>query len=161
MSVESVRDYLKKFNADGKVIEMDDSCATVGLAASTLGVEEARIAKTMSFLIDGEVILIVTAGDTKIDNGKYKREFKSKAKMVPFEETENLTGHAAGGVCPFAVKAGVKIYLDHSLKRFTTVPAAGSHNGIIELTLAELEEFSQADGWIDVAKMAEPSLQPV
>lgn len=154
MSVEIVKEYLKKFNADHKVLVMDESCATVPLAAQTLGVEEARIAKTMSFLINDQVILIVTAGDTKIDNAKYKKQFKIKAKMIPFEQTEELTGHAAGGVCPFGVKEGVKIYLDESLKRFKTVfPAAGSHEGIMEVTMDELVLFSGSDEWIDVSKI--------
>ncbi len=123
-------------------MEIDESSATVALAAKALGCEEGRIAKTISFSLDGEPILIVTAGDTKIDNAKYKSRFGKKAKMLSHEEAAQLIGHAVGGVCPFAVNDGVKIYLDESLKRFDTVyPACGSSNSMIELTPAELEEY--------------------
>lgn len=123
------------------------------LAALALGCEERRIAKTLSFHVGGDVVLVVAAGDAKIDNGKFKAQFGTKAKMLAHEEAEPLIGHAVGGVCPFAVNDGVKTYLDVSLRRFETVfPACGSANSAIELTLAELEDCSQANGWVDVCK---------
>ena len=129
------------------------SSATVALAAQALGCEPCRIAKTMSFLVDGHAILIVTAGDVKIDNAKYKAQFGCKAKMLTPDEVEAMIGHAVGGVCPFAVNDGVTVYLDDSLKRFTTVfPACGSGNSAIELTIAELEQYSGYVSWIDVCK---------
>ena len=154
MSIEKVRTYLKQFNADNRIIEFATSSATVELAAQAAGCEPARIAKTLSFkLHDDSVILIVTAGDAKVDNAKYKHFFGCKAKMLTPEEAVELIGHAVGGVCPFAVKPGVKTCLDVSLQRFTTVfPACGSSNSAIELTCEELYELSEALAWVDVCK---------
>lgn len=153
MSIEKVRNYLSGFGADGRILEFPVSSATVELAAKALGCQPCRIAKTLSFKVGDRVVLIVCAGDVKIDNRKYKDFFHTKAAMLAREETEALTGHAAGGICPFAVNDGVKIYLDVSLKRFSTVfPACGSPNSAIELTLPELERFSGSSDWIDVSK---------
>lgn len=136
-----------------RILEFDVSSATVELAAQAVGCEPERIAKTMSFLVNEEVILIVTAGDVKIDNKKYKQYFHAKAKMIPFEEVEGYIGHAPGGVCPFAVKEGVRTYLDESLKRFETVyPAAGSANSAVRLTPQELEQCIENVTWIDVCR---------
>ena len=154
MSIEKVREYFKKFNIENKIKEFSVSSATVELAAKALGCDEARIAKTLSFKTDEDVILIVTAGDVKIDNSKYKSNFHKKAKMLQYDEVEPLVGHKVGGVCPFAVNQKVKIYLDNSLKRFETVfPACGSANSAIELTIDELEKYTQFDSWIDVCKL--------
>ena len=154
MAIERVKEYLKTFGVEGKILEFDVSSATVELAAAALHCEPCRIAKTLSFLVNGYAILVVAAGDTKIDNPKYKAQFGTKAKMVPPQEAETLVGHAVGGVCPFAVKDGVKIYLDQSLKRFDTVfPACGSSNSAIELTIGQLEEYSGYEGWEDVCKI--------
>ncbi len=154
MAIEKVREYLKQFGADGRIRELAKSCATVELAAQALHCEPRRIAKTLSFHLDDRVILIVAAGDARIDNRKYKEQFGRKAKMLAGEEAEPLTGHAVGGVCPFAVKEGVAIYLDVSLKRFETVfPACGSANSVIELSLDELERFSGSSQWIDICKL--------
>lgn len=154
MAIERVKEYLKTFGMEGKILEFDVSSATVELAAAALHCEPCRIAKTLSFLVDGYAILVVAAGDTKIDNPKYKAQFGTKAKMVPPQEAETLVGHAVGGVCPFAVNDGVKIYLDQSLKRFDTVfPACGSSNSAIELTIGQLEEYSGYEGWVDVCKI--------
>ena len=154
MSVEKVRKYFKTKGIDDRIQEFEVSSATVALAAKALHCEENRIAKTLSFHIGEKVILIVAAGDTKIDNAKYKAQFGTKAKMLSFDEAEPLVGHAIGGVCPFAVNAGVETYLDVSLKRFSTVfPACGSPNSAIELSLKELEEYSGYIKWIDVCKI--------
>ncbi|MEY8411058.1 YbaK/EbsC family protein [Lachnospiraceae bacterium 62-26] len=154
MSVEKVREYFKTKGIDERIQEFEVSSATVSLAAKALECEESRIAKTLSFHIGEKVVLIVTAGDAKIDNPKYKARFGTKAKMLSFDEAEPLTGHAVGGVCPFAVNEGVDIYLDISLKRFNTVfPACGSSNSAIELSLRELEEYSDFIEWIDVCKI--------
>lgn len=154
MSVEKVREYFKTKGIDERIQEFEVSSATVSLAAKALDCEESRIAKTLSFHIGEKVVLIVTAGDAKIDNPKYKARFGTKAKMLSFDEAEPLTGHAVGGVCPFAVNEGVDIYLDISLKRFNTVfPACGSSNSAIELSLRELEEYSDFIEWIDVCKI--------
>lgn len=153
MAVEKVREYLKEYHMADRILEFDVSSATVELAAQAVGCEPERIAKTMSFLVNEEVILIVTAGDVKIDNKKYKQHFHAKAKMIPFEEVEEYTGHAPGGVCPFAVREGVRAYLDESLKRFETVyPAAGSANSAVRLTPQELEQCIENVMWIDVCK---------
>ncbi len=153
LSVETVREYLKQFGAHERILEFDVSSATVELAAVAVGVEGARIAKTLSFRGPDGVILIVAAGDAKIDNRKYKDFFGLKAKMLSHEEALELTGHPVGGVCPFAVKEGVTVYPDISLKRFSTVfPAAGSANSAIELNCDELFEFSKAAQWVDVCK---------
>lgn len=155
MSIEKVRAYFKTKGIDGRIQEFEISSATVPLAAKALQCEEGRIAKTLSFRLKEKVILIVAAGDTKIDNAKYKSQFGTKAKMLSFDEAEPLVGHAVGGVCPFAVNEGVDIYLDVSLKRFSTVfPACGSSNSAIELSLQELEAYSGFIQWIDVCKTA-------
>ncbi|GFI50430.1 hypothetical protein IMSAGC020_01636 [Lachnospiraceae bacterium] len=154
MSVEKVREYFKTKGIDERIQEFEVSSATVSLAAKALECEESRIAKTLSFHIGEKVVLIVTAGDAKIDNPKYKARFGTKAKMLSFDEAEPLIGHAVGGVCPFAVNEGVDTYLDISLKRFNTVfPACGSSNSAIELSLRELEEYSDFIEWIDVCKI--------
>lgn len=154
MSIERVREYFKTKGIDGRIQEFEISSATVPLAAKALHCEESRIAKTLSFHIGEKVILIVAAGDAKIDNAKYKAQFGTKAKMLSFDEAELLVGHAVGGICPFAVNEGVEIYLDESLKRFNTVfPACGSSNSAIELSLQELEEYSGFIKWIDVCKI--------
>ena len=153
MSIEKVRAYFAPFGREGDILEFPVSSATVELAAQAVGVIPARIAKTLSFLIDERCILIVAAGDARIDNSKFKHLFHIKAKMPTQEQVAALTGHAVGGVCPFANPAGVDTYLDVSLKRFNTVfPAAGSSNSAIELTCEELECYSNAAGWIDVCK---------
>ncbi|MBP3366098.1 MAG: YbaK/EbsC family protein [Treponema sp.] len=155
MSIEKVRAYFKTKGIDGRIQEFEISSATVPLAAKALQCEEGRIAKTLSFHLKEKVILIVAAGDAKIDNAKYKSQFGTKAKMLSFDEAELLVGHAVGGVCPFAVNEGVDIYLDVSLKRFSTVfPACGSSNSAIELSLQELEAYSGFIQWIDVCKTA-------
>jgi len=153
MSIEIAREYLKKFGYENKILEFDVSSATVSLAAQALNCEEARIAKTLSFMTPDGCILIVAAGDAKIDNAKYKAMFQAKAKMLAFEDVEPLIGHAVGGVCPFGVNEGVRVYLDESLRRFETVfPACGSANSAIELTIPELERISASLQWIDVCK---------
>lgn len=153
MSIERVRSYFKKFGMEERIREFEVSSATVELAAKALDCEPCRIAKTLSFMADGQSLLIVAAGDAKIDNHKYKAQFGVKAKMLSVEEVEAFIGHGVGGVCPFGVNEGVDIYLDESLKRFGTVfPACGSSNSAIELTIPELEEYSACKGWVDVCK---------
>ena len=153
MAIEEVRKYFKKFGMEDRVLEFDTSSATVELAAETVGVIPARIAKTLSFMLSDGPLLIVTAGDAKIDNRKYKDTYGCKAKMLTPEQAVELIGHAVGGVCPFAVKPGVRTCLDVSLKRFETVfPACGSSNSAIELTCDELYRFSNALEWVDVCK---------
>ncbi len=153
MAIEKVREYLKEFGAQDRIMEFDVSSATVELAAQALNCEPMRIAKTLSFMVNAAPILIAMAGDGRIDNHKFKETFKTKAKMLSPEETQSLIGHAVGGVCPFAVNSGVKVYLDKTLKRFDTVfPACGSSNSAIELTIDELERFSRFDSWVDVCK---------
>ena len=153
MSLEKAKAYLAEKGYADHVIELEDSSATVQLAAQALGVEPGMIAKTMSFLLGDEAILIVTEGTAKVDNRKYKDAFHMKAKMIPFEEVENWIGHAPGGVCPFGIKEGIRVYLDESLKQFDTVyPAAGNDHSAVKLTIAELEEVAGAVGWVDVCK---------
>lgn len=153
MSIEKVKKYFEAYGVADRVREFDVSSATVELAAAALRCEPGRIAKTLSFSVVGTPILIVTAGDEKIDNQKYKAAFGVKAKMLTPDEAVSLIGHAVGGVCPFAVNDGVKIYLDCSLKRFETVfPACGSSNSAIELTIPELEEYTPDHEWVDVCK---------
>ena len=153
MAIEKVKEYFKQYGMENRVQEFEVSSATVELAAEALHCEPCRIAKTLSFMVDGSPILIVAAGDAKIDNPKYKAQFGTKAKMLTPVEAETLVGHAVGGVCPFAVNAGVTIYLDESLKRFPTVfPACGSSNSAIELTIEEVEKYSTFTAWIDVCK---------
>lgn len=154
MSVERVKSYFKDMGMEERVLEFEVSSATVELAAQALHCEPCRIAKTLSFHVGERVVLIVAAGDAKIDNPKYKAKFGTKAKMLSYEEAEPLIGHAVGGVCPFAVNEGVEVYLDESLKRFETVyPACGSSNSAIELTIPELEQYSKYVEWIDVCKL--------
>lgn len=153
MGIVQVREYFRKYNLEDRILEFEESSATVELAAHAAGCEPARIAKSLSFKADDKPVLIVAAGDAKVDNGKCKAFFHTKAKMLTKEEAEELIGHAVGGVCPFAVKDGVSVYLDVSMKRFETVfPAAGSSNSAIELNLEELEKYSGSLGWIDVCK---------
>lgn len=153
MAIEKVKAYFKQYGMEERVQEFDVSSATVELAAAALHCEPQRIAKTLSFMVGDRVVLVVAAGDAKIDNHKYKEQFSAKAKMLSSEEVETLVGHAVGGVCPFAVNEGVDVYLDVSLKRFETIfPACGSSNSAIELTIAELEKYSGFAGWIDVCK---------
>ena len=156
MSVLSVREHLKKYNMEDRIITVPTSSATVAEAALALGTEEARIAKTLSFKLKDRCILIVVKGDVKIDNSKYKHTFGEKAHMLSFDEVEELTGHPVGGVCPFGVKDGVDIYLDESLKVFETVfPACGNTNNAIEVSIPELEEVTGYTGWVDVCKEIE------
>ncbi|MDO4463357.1 MAG: YbaK/EbsC family protein [Bacillota bacterium] len=156
MAIDKVREYFKKYGMEDRIQEFDVSSATVALAAQALGCAPQRIAKTLSFMVDGQAILIVAAGDVKIDNTKYKKQFGTKAKMLSPDEVNEMVGHAIGGVCPFAVNDGVKIYLDESLKRFETVfPACGSSNSAIELTIPEMEKYAGEEGWVDVCKLME------
>ena len=149
---------MSKYGIADRVKEFDVSSATVELAAQALGCEPCRIAKTLSFMLDDRAILIVAAGDAKVDNSKYKAQFGTKAKMLTPDEAITLIGHAVGGVCPFAVKENVSVYLDNSLKRFSTVfPACGSSNSAIELTIDELEKYSNFVSWVDVCKNWQPS----
>ena len=153
MSVDRVKQYLAAFGADQRVQEFDVSSATVALAAEALHCEPCRIAKSLALMTPDGPILVVAAGDAKIDNPKFKARFNTKAKMLSPEDTLALIGYAVGGVCPFGVNAGVRVYLDASLKRFDTVfPACGSSNSAIELTLEELQRFSGAENWVDVCK---------
>lgn len=154
MSFEQVKEYLTGLGLGDKVHEFDESSATVELAAHAVGCEPCRIAKTMSFLVDGEAVLVVLAGDARIDNPKFKVRFHQKAIMLPMDRVEELTGFPVGGVCPFLAREGVRVYLDESLKRFKTVyPAAGSRNSAVELTLDELERASGAMEWVDIGKL--------
>ncbi len=158
MAIEQVRAYFRSYGIEDRIQELDHSSATVALAAEALGTEPCRIAKTLSFLVSGSPILIVTAGDARIDSAKYKAFFGAKAKMLSPEEAVELVGHAVGGVCPFAVKEGVTVYLDQSLRRFPTVfPACGSANSAIELTIPELEQYSGYKEWVDVCKGWQPA----
>ena len=153
MAVEKVKEYFRKYGMENRAQEFEVSSATVELAAEALHCEPCRIAKTLSFMVDGHPVLIVAAGDAKIDNPKYKAQFSTKAKMLTPDEAQTMIGHAVGGVCPFAINAGVVVYLDVSLKRFQTVfPACGSSNSAIELTIEELEKYSSYAAWIDVCK---------
>ena len=156
MSIDRVKAYFRELGIEDKVQELAESSATVELAAAALNVEPGRIAKTLSFMVNEQPILIVAAGDVKIDNAKYKKFFGAKAKMLTPDEAVALIGHAVGGVCPFAVNEGVTVYLDESLKKYVTVfPACGSSNSAIELTMDELEKYSLCKEWIDVCKLKE------
>ena len=156
MSIEKGRAYFRQFGMEDRVREFDVSSATVELAALALGVEGARIAKTLSFKKDDSCILILAAGDARIDNHKFKDKFHMKAKMLAPEEVLSIVGHPGGGVCPFGINDGIDVYLDESLKRFETVfPAVGSANSAIELDLDELYKYSNAIEWIDVCKLPE------
>ena len=153
MSIEKVKSYFAAFGMADRILEFPVSSATVELAAQALNCEGCRIVKTLSFNVNGKAILICAAGDAKVDNAKYKARFGVKAKMLTHEEAASMIGHAVGGVCPFAVNEGVEVYLDESIKRFQTVfPAAGSSNSAIELTIAEMEQFSGYTAWVDVCK---------
>jgi len=154
MSIERVRQYFSRWNMQDRILEFDTSSATVELAARAVGCEPERIAKTLSFQVQDKYILVVTAGDTKIDNAKFKQQFHSKAKMINPDEVENIIGHDVGGVCPFGINDGIEVYLDESLKRFDSVfPACGSSNSAIELSIEELEKYSNFTAWIDVCKL--------
>lgn len=153
MSIEKVREYLKQYNKDDDILEMEQSTATVDLAALALDTEPARIAKSLSFQDGESAMVIVVAGDVKIDNKKFKTEFGFKAKMLTPQDAIKFTGHAVGGVCPFALPQDVRVFLDESMRRFETMfPACGSSNSAIEVTLSELEEYSHSEKWIDVCK---------
>ena len=153
MAIEKVKEYFRQYGMEQRIQEFEVSSATVELAAQALNCEPCRIAKTLSFMLEEGPILIVTAGDMKIDNGKYKALFGKKAKMLTVDEVSDLIGHAVGGVTPFGINEGIKVYLDESMKRFETVfPACGSSNSAIELTIAELEYYSKSVAWIDVCK---------
>ena len=154
MAIEKVREYFQKFGMEDRIQEFDVSSATVELAAQALACQPCRIAKTLSFCVDGNPILIVAAGDAKIDNHKYKTRFGTKAKMLSPDDALTRVGHAVGGVCPFGVNEGVTIYLDTSLKRFDNVfPACGSGNSAIELSIEELEQYSNYTEWVDVCRL--------
>lgn len=154
MSIERVRQYFSRWNMQDRILEFDTSSATVELAARAVGCEFERIAKTLSFQVQDKYILVVTAGDTKIDNAKFKQQFQSKAKMLNPDEVEKIIGHDVGGVCPFGINEGIEVYLDESLKRFDSVfPACGSSNSAIELSIEELEKYSNYTAWIDVCKL--------
>ena len=156
MSIEKVKQYFKKFDMEDKVLEFDVSSATVELAAQALNCEPCRIAKSLTFMLDDTPIMIVAAGDVKIDNAKYKAKFGAKAKMLKFDEVEPLIGHGVGGVCPFGINDGVEVFLDSSLRRFSSVyPACGSSNSAVKMTIAELEKYSNSSGWIEVCKICE------
>lgn len=154
MSINKVREYFKQFGIENRIIEFSASSATVELAAQAAGCEPARIAKTLSFKAGEQALLIVAAGDAKVDNAKFKHFFGVKAKMLPLDEVEPLIGHAIGGVCPFGINDGVKVYLDISLRRFATFfPAAGSDNSAIELSPQELERYAcSCQGWVDLCR---------
>jgi prolyl-tRNA editing enzyme YbaK/EbsC (Cys-tRNA(Pro) deacylase) len=152
MSLESTKEHLKKYNMEDRIMIFETSSATVKEAAEAIHCKEQEIAKTMSFLVEDDPIVIVVAGDVKIDNAKYKQEFHKKAKMVPADSLIDIIGHEMGGVGPWGLKDNVKVYLDESLKRFDTVfPACGSTNSAIELTIEELEKYSNYKEWIDVS----------
>lgn len=156
MAIERVKEYFRQYEMEERIIELAESSATVELAAHALGCEPARIAKSLSFMVNDTPVLVICAGDVKIDNAKYKAKFGTKAKMLTPKQAETLIGHAVGGVCPFGINEGVSVYLDESLKRFTTVfPACGSANSAIELTIPEMERYSGYTEWVDVCKMRE------
>lgn len=153
MSLEKVKNYFKQFNIENRILEFPVSSATVELAAQALNCEPGRIAKSLTFMVVNQPIMIVCAGDRKIDNAKYKAKFGVKAKMLNPDEVNELIGHSIGGVCPFALEENVKVYLDNSLKRFKTVfPACGSSNSAIELSIKDLEKYSNSIEWIEVTK---------
>lgn len=153
MGITQVKEFFSKYGMESKILEFEESSATVELAAQAVGCIPARIAKSLSFKVDNEPVIVVVAGDAKVDNAKYKAFFHTKAKMLTMEEVDALIGHGVGGVCPFAIKDGVRVYLDVSMKRFETVyPAAGNASSAIELTLDEMEKYSGSLGWVDVCK---------
>ena len=156
MAIDKVKEYFKNYGRENDVLEFNESSATVHDAALAIGCDEAHIAKTMSYFVGDNPILIVLAGDTKVDNSKYKQKFGCKAKMIPADMLESIIGHAMGGVCPFAINEGITVYLDESLKRFEYVyPACGSGNSAIKLTIPELEKYSNYKEWVDVGKLKE------
>ena len=156
MAIERVKEYFRQYDMEERIIELSESSATVELAAQALGCEPARIAKSLSFMVDEKPILIICAGDVKVDNAKYTARFAAKAKMLTAEQAQTLIGHAVGGVCPFGINEGVTVYLDESLRRFTTLfPACGSANIAIELSISEMERYSGYAEWVDVCKMRE------
>lgn len=157
MSIEKVRSYFRQWpGVEERILEFPVSSATVSEAAKAVGTEERRIAKTLSFMLDEGPILVVAAGDAKIDNKKFKGTFHKKASMLKVDELPELVGHPVGGVCPFGIREGVKVYLDQSLRRFPTVfPACGSANSAIELTIPELETYSRFAEWVDVCRIPE------
>lgn len=156
MSIERVREYFKGFGIEDRILEFSVSSATVSLAAEALHCEPDRIAKSLSFSTEGGAIIVVTSGMARIDNKKYKADFSQKAKMLSVEDAGRIVGHNVGGVCPFAVNDGVKVYLDVSLKKYETVfPACGSSNSAIELSIPEMEKYSNFDRWVDVCKEVE------
>ncbi len=155
MSIEKVREYFRSVGIEDRIMEFPVSSATVELAAQALGTEGKRIAKSLSFLVGDKAVIIVTAGDTRIDNKKFKAFFGVKAKMLAPEQVIELIGHAVGGVCPFAVREGAEVYLDESMKRFETVfPACGSSNSAIEMTMTDLERYSGYKAWVEVCKLS-------
>ena len=154
MSMQAVKNYFKAYGMEKEIIVFSCSSATVSLAAAALHCEEAHIAKTLALQHQDEIFVLVTAGDTRIDNKKFKLHFGFKAKMLSFDQTEQFTGHPVGGVCPFALPPSVKVYLDQSLRRFSFVyPACGSANSAIQLTCEQLEELSQSKNWLDVCRI--------
>lgn len=154
MSLDRARTHLARHGLADHIRELDSSSATVQLAAQALGTEPERIAKTLSFLVDGSPVLVVAAGDARIDNRAFKERFATKARMIPGDQVEELVGHAVGGVCPFGVEPGVTVYLDESLRRFDTVyPACGTASSAAELTLAELERAAEPAGWVAVTSV--------
>ncbi|MBQ4365318.1 MAG: YbaK/EbsC family protein [Clostridia bacterium] len=156
MAIENVRAFLAQFGMEGRILESEESSATVALAAIAFGTEEKRIAKTLSFLLGDRAILVVAAGDAKVSNQKFRAQFGAKAKMLTPQQVHDMVGHDVGGVCPFAINDGVDVFLDESLRRFPTVfPACGSSNSAIELTLGELERLSGSKAWVDVCKLPE------
>lgn len=153
MSLKKAKEYLQKYGLEKRIMEFDVSSATVKEASKAINCKQEEIAKTLSFIVDNTPILIVVSGDSKIDNSKFKTEFHTKAKMIPFDSVEELIGHAVGGVCPFGINKNVEVYLDNSLKRFNIIyPACGSSNSAVRLTLEELEKTSNYKKWIDVCK---------
>lgn len=153
MSLERAKQHIQKYGLEDRIMEFTVSSATVGEAAKAVNCTEGEIAKTLSFIVNDKPILVVVAGDSKIDNSKYKAEFHVKAKMIPFEDVERLIGHAVGGVCPFGVNEDVTIYLDSSLKRYGIIyPACGTSSSAVKLTIEELEKASNFEKWVDVCK---------
>ena len=156
MSLKRAEEYLENKGFLDHVIELEESTATVAMAAEALGVEPGMIAKTMSFLQGENAVLILTEGTARVDNRKYKDTFHVKAKMIPFDQVEEVIGHAPGGVCPFGINDDIEVYLDESLKKFDTVyPAAGNDHSAVKLTIPELEQIAGAKGWVDVCKPKE------
>lgn len=154
MSFEIAKKYMEEKGYGDRVMVLDDCIATVEMAANAIGTEPERIAKSLTFMVNNEAVMVVCAGDTKVDNKKFKECFQTKAKMLTFDEVHEMIGHDVGGVCPFGVKEGVRVFLDESLKRFDVVyPACGDSNSAARLTIDELEQLSGSEGWIDVTKL--------